>query len=294
MDIAADERIWTIASLLEWSNDYFSRHAVDAPRLTAELLLGRVLGLRRIDLYLKFDMVLTVDELASYKALFRRRLGHEPLQYILGETEFMGLRLQVDRRVLIPRPETEVLVETVSAHATTIKEPRILDIGTGSGNIPISLASRIPGAHIVSVDISEDALEVARSNCRLHGCESRVTLLRADILTAGPDAFGPPFDIVVSNPPYISEQEFAEVEAEVRDHEPRMATTDDADGLTFHRAIIDRARSWLANGGWLALEVAYGQAPTVAAFCTGAGYGSVGIARDLSGIDRIVTAGWKS
>src|SRR2546422_4178326 len=165
---SVDHDTWTILSLIEWSASHFSSKLVDSPRLTAELLLSHVLGCGRIELYTNFDRVLSPDELARYKAVLKRRLAHEPVQYIIGSTEFMGLKLEVDRRTLIPRPETELLVEHVveSALGRGSRPVRILEIGAGSGNIAVSLAKLIPSSEVIALDISTDALEVARGNAR--------------------------------------------------------------------------------------------------------------------------------
>jgi release factor glutamine methyltransferase len=285
--------VWTVLGLLEWSAAHLAQAGIDSPRLTSELLLGRVLGFERIALYTNFDRPLSPPELASFKALLKRRLGREPLQYILGEGHFMGLRFALDPRVLIPRPETEGLVERVIEieRASPGSVRRVLDIGTGSGCIAASIARLVPGAALDAIDVSPEAIDCARSNAVALGVEARVSFALADVLAAPYAGPAGPYDLVVSNPPYVSQEEFATLEPEVRDFEPALATTDRGDGLTFYRAIARLAPTLLAPEGRILVEVAFDQAPDVLGIFTNAGAATVRAHRDHAGIDRVVEAG---
>lgn len=280
-------RTWTVLSLIEWSQLYLQERGFDEARLHAELLLAHVLGWLRLDLYLQFDRPLTPAELAAYRALFKRRLTHEPLQYILGETAFMGLTMVVERGVLIPRPETELLVE-LALQIINKKEgggAQVLDIGTGSGNIAVALGHHAPGAQIFGIDVSPEAIAVAARNVERHKL-SNVSVQVLDILSglfAGRD-----LDLIVSNPPYISREQFATLEPEVRDFEPRGALTDDGDGMTFYRRLAPITLELLRPGGEVLFEIGFGQDTDVARLLAGCGYSAVGVTKDYAGIPRVV------
>jgi len=281
---------WTVLSLLEWGSSYLSGKGFDEARLTVDLLLAHVLHVKRLDLYLQFDRPLTADELAGFKQLFRRRLGHEPLQYILGETEFMGLAITVNSSVLIPRPETELLAERAleACAAMTVPSLRILDVGTGSGNIAVVLGSRLPQAQIVAIDTSALALETARENIARHGLRN-VEIDQVDIFGEG--LGNRRFHLIVSNPPYVSRSEFEALQPEIRDFEPRIATTDDGDGLSFYRRIVGLSDSLLFPGGALMFEVGHGQSEAVSGLMRAAGLSRREWFQDDAGILRVVR-GW--
>lgn len=280
---------WTILRLIEWGTAYLAERGIDESRLNVELLLGRVLNLRRLNLYLQFDRTLLPEELAAFKELFQRRLTREPLQYILGRTEFMGLELEVGPEVLIPRPETEGLVEAVlrCVKGMDIARGEILDVGTGSGSIAVALGQFLPAWHVIAVDVSEPALELARRNVRRHALDN-ITLRHCDILREDPP--GGPMDLVVSNPPYVSAGEFETLQPEVRLFEPREATTDNADGLTFYRRLAAVSRRLLSPGGWLWCELGFGQFEPVSAVMRGEGFEHVEIEKDFAGIPRVLGA----
>ena len=281
-------KTWTVLSMLEWADGYLRERSFQESRLNAELLLAHVLDLPRLGLYLQFDRPLTAGELAAFKTLLLRRITHEPVQYILGETEFMGLPLEVTPAVLIPRPETEALVEDVIRWMKGSREGggRILDIGTGSGNIAVALGKFLPGARIRSLEKSADALAVARRNCARHGLEN-VELVEGDIFS--PEFEGGRFDAVVSNPPYISQAEFDLLESEVRDFEPSIAATDGADGFRFIRRITGLAPGILRPGGGLFMEIGYGQAAAAEIIAREAGLTGVRVANDYAGIGRVLS-----
>ena len=280
----------TILSALRWAGEVLKKGRIDESRLTAELLMCHLLSCERIGLYLEFDKILQRDELDVYVTLVRRRLAHEPVQYITGEADFMGLKFSIDRRVLIPRPETEVLVEEMLSHArrSGAATVRILDVGVGSGNIAVSLAHYLPGVSVVGLDVSAGSLEVAAANTRRYRLEGRVALLCADALGAGPPFRERSFQAIVSNPPYIPAAEIAGLDPEVRIFEPGLATTDGSDGLTFFRGLAAIAGRLLEPGGVLMMETAYNQARTVETIFRENGMGDVRIHRDLSGIERVV------
>lgn len=287
------EQEWTVLSIINWSAQYLGERDIDSPRLTAELLLSHLLNLERIELYMKVDRLLSSVELAGYKALLKRRLAHEPVQYILGETEFMGMRLAVDHRVLIPRPETELLVELVmeEARKRSLKSPYVLDIGTGSGCIAIAVAKYIPGAIIHAIDSSDDALSVAGGNIGRHRYTSIIALENMDILSDSIQLRK--YDFILSNPPYISLKEYALLPPEIKDHEPMIAATDHGDGLKFYRRIATIAPKALHDGGCVIVEVAYDQAEAVTHIFSTAGFGHVEQVADYSKIPRIVKASIK-
>ncbi|MDI6778757.1 MAG: peptide chain release factor N(5)-glutamine methyltransferase [Bacteroidota bacterium] len=285
------EKIWTITELIGWSSAYLKEKGFEDARLNAELLLCHTLNYKRIDLYTKFDKPLTKIELALYKSYFKRRLDHEPLQYIIGEAKFMGLKFKVDKRVLIPRQETEILVEQVINKCRNFEgQINILDIGAGSGNIAVSLAKFIENALVTAIDISTGALEVAKLNIENNNVSDRVELINHDIFDKL--NLNKKFDIVVSNPPYISKQEFKEVSADVSRYEPRLATTDGCDGLTYYRRIADVSRSILNNIGNVFVEIAYNQNEDVTRIFSEMGYVNLETVKDYSGNHRVVKAEW--
>jgi release factor glutamine methyltransferase len=280
---------WTVLSLLAWGSEYLKSKGFDEPRLTVDLLLAHVLTLPRLSLYLQFDRPLTADELSHFKALFKRRLTHEPLQYIVGETDFMGLRVRVTPDVLVPRPETELLAECAieSLKRRGADSQLVLEVGAGSGNLSLAIARFVPTARILAIDVSGPALAVARENFRAHGI-TNVDLEEVDVFS---DRLGGRrFDMIVSNPPYVSLAEFAELQPEVRDFEPRLATTDEADGLRVIRRIIELTGTALQPGGHLLLEVAYGQSDAVTRLLERHELSAISWFDDYAGIPRVVSA----
>ena len=248
-------------------------------RLDAELLLAHTLGRRRIELYTDFDRPLSSHELDAYRDLVARRARHEPVAYILGEWGFRRLTLNVDRRALIPRPETEIVVERALTHLRGVEQPAVLDVGTGTGAIALALADEHPGAKVTAVDVSPDALELARENVDRTGLA--VELLHHDLRAGLP---GGPYDLVVSNPPYVEPADLGTLMPDVRDYEPHVALV----GRGATEAIARAATDVLSPGGHLVLEVGDGQAMTTAAMLDGLGFGAVVTTPDLAGRDRVV------
>ena len=278
----ADE-LWTILKVLQWTHKRFAERGLGTPRLDAEVLLANLLGRDRVALYTHFDQPLADGELAAYRALIKRRLAGEPVAYLVGKQEFWSLSFAVDPRVLIPRPETEGLVEAVLKLVEGRPAPSVADIGTGSGAIAVALAQERPDARLVAVDSSADALAVARQNALTHG--SVIEFFVGDLL--GPLAGRGPFDVIVSNPPYVAEGDFSSLPAEVK-REPRGALLAGVDGLDAIRRLVAGARAHLADAGVLALEVGAGQAQTVMELLREAGYRAIEVQNDLAGIARVV------
>lgn len=279
----------TVLEVIKKTTEFFAARGIENPRLNAELLVGHGLGLGRMQLYLQFERPLTPAELEMIRPLVRRRGQREPLQYVLGETEFFGLTLKTDRRALIPRPETERLVELVVTRPWAAPPAQILDLGTGTGAIALALAKHFPDARVTAVDRSAEALSLAAENADKTGLRERVTLLESDWFEAVPA--GALFDLIVANPPYLSAAETAETAPEVRGFEPHAALTADGnDGLGDLRRIIAQARTFLRAGGLLALETGIAQHAEMLALAGAAGLARAASERDLSGRDRYVFA----
>ncbi|HHS12412.1 MAG TPA: peptide chain release factor N(5)-glutamine methyltransferase [bacterium] len=280
--------VWRLLDVLREASEYLERQSVEQPRLNAERLLAHVLGHSRVDLYLRFEQPIQADKLLAYKELLHRRAGREPLQYIIGETEFMSLPLNVDSRVLIPRPETEILTESVITDWKG-RSPCILDIGTGSGCIAVSLAHYLPGSRALAIDADEDALSVARLNVDRHGLSERVILKRAD---GTEDIFlrsvRPPLDVVVCNPPYVSSESWEDLAPEIREFEPRKALCDEGDGLTFYR-MLARGLSLIPVPEFMFyLEMGDGQADAVRTLFGTECVADLQVIEDLNRIPRVL------
>lgn len=269
----------TVSSVLRLSTEYLAAHGSESPRLDAERLLSKATGLERIELYMELDRPLTPAELGTTRELVRRRGAREPLQYVLGEWGFRRLTLTVDRRALIPRPETEILVDRALALISGRERPRVLDVGTGTGAIALAIAEEHPGAEVTAVDASAEALSLAGENMERTGLP--VTLVPWDLFQGLPAG---PWDLVVSNPPYVEEDDLLTLEPEVREWEPEVALT--ATGAV--EAVVRGAAETLAADGALALEVGEGQASGTAELLERLGLVDVRITPDLAGIDRVV------
>jgi release factor glutamine methyltransferase len=274
---------WTVRKVLTWTTGHFEKKDVDAPRLTAELLLGHVLGCSRVRLYVDLDRPLSAEELATYRGLINRRVQGEPTQYLVGEKHFYNRTFVVDERVLIPRPETELLVDEVLQHLPLKTPSRVLDLCTGSGCIALSIAAERPYASVWAVDVSRDALEVARLNAERLGVGPRVTLREGDLFGGLPEDAR--FDVIVSNPPYVATGELAGLQREVQ-REPRLALDGGGDGLDLVRRLVAEAPGWLRPGGHLAMEIGENQGPATLALLRSAGFEDARIVRDLERHDR--------
>lgn len=272
---------WTTLKVLTWTKEYLANKGVENARLEAEWLLCEALALDRVGLYLNFDKPLSDAELASFRQMVARRAKREPLQHILGTQEFMGLEFKVSPAVLIPRHDTETLLQEalrVAPQAATA-----LDIGSGSGCVAIALAKNLAGAAVISVDIAADALELAAQNAALNGVQ--VDFRHGSMFEP---VQGESFDLIVSNPPYIPTADLAGLEPEVRDFEPRTALDGGVDGLNFYRQIVAQAPEHLSPRGWLLVEVGIGQDGQVKELFASAGFSAIFTAKDPGGIERVV------
>jgi release factor glutamine methyltransferase len=286
---AAPAKVWTVGGLLQWTEQFFAQKTIDSPRLDAQILLAHALGCDRIHLYTRFEEPVDDEPRGQFRDLVRRRVEGCPVAYLVGYKEFYKLSFEVTPAVLIPRPATESLVVRALELLKPIANPRVLDIGTGSGCIAVSIARQHPAAAVTAVDISDDALAVARRNAGRHRVADRVQLLRSDLF-AGLNGAGP-FDLIVSNPPYIPTATVGTLAVEVRDHEPRGALDGGPDGLAVFDRLVPGAAERLAGGGWLLVEIGFDQeaealrrlaaVPTFAAGPT---------VRDVDGHPRVVTA----
>jgi release factor glutamine methyltransferase len=275
----APPSVTTLGEVLRRTSDHLAARGCPSPRIDAEHLLGHALGLARIDLYMQLDRPLTPPELATARTLVARRAAREPLQHVLGEWGFRRLTLRVDRRALIPRPETEVVVERCLALLAGQDAPRVLDVGVGSGAIALAIADEHPGARVTGLDVSDDALALAAENAARTGhC---IELLAGDVHEGLP---GGPWDLIVSNPPYVDRGDGEGLEPEVRDWEPSLALY----GTGLHEVIARHARDRLGVGGALVLEVGDGQALDVAARLSALSFGEITVTSDLTGRQRVV------
>lgn len=278
------EQTWTIRKVLGWTAQYFERSEVDSPRLTAEVLLAHALGCDRVRLYVDLDRPLSKPELTGYRALIERRAAGEPTQYLTGRKDFYNRPFRVDARVLIPRPETELLVEAVLRAVPADTPARILDLCTGSGCIAVTVAAERPLSSVWAVDLSPGACALARENAEAHGVASRVTVLEGDLFAPLPA--GARFDVVVSNPPYVKSGEIDGLSREVR-REPRLALDGGPDGLSVLRRISISAGEWLEPGGLLALELGETGGAAVLELLCAAGYVEARVEKDLARHDRL-------
>jgi len=285
-----DSAAWTIARLLSWTSDYFNSHGIDSPRLTAELLLSHSLSIKRLDLYLQHDKPLSQEELACFKSLIKRRVDREPVAYITGTKGFWTLDLAVTPDVLIPRPDTECLVDSaiqVLPRTNENNPMNILDLGTGSGAIILSIASERPDNRYFAVDISDKAVHIARKNRDSNNIKAHVSFILGQWF--GPFAKRQIFDLIVSNPPYIPSEDIAHLEPEITRYDPMLALDGDADGLSCIRSILAEASAYLKDGGYLMMETGFDQKPAVMEMAEKCGfYEKVEYIRDAAGHDRVV------
>ncbi|HVV50416.1 MAG TPA: peptide chain release factor N(5)-glutamine methyltransferase [Polyangia bacterium] len=275
---------WTVLEVIRWTAARFTERALATPRLDAELLVAHALGLPRVQLYVQFDRPLLADELGAIRALIKRRQAGESVAYLVGKKEFWGLDFAVDARVLVPRPDTETLIEEARERLAGAASPRIADLGTGSGAIALTLAKLFPAAAVFAVDVSPAALEVARANAERLGLP--VTFLEGD-LTA-PLAAEAPFSLLAANLPYIPTGDMQTLPPEVKS-EPALALDGGPDGLLLVRRLVAAAPALLAPGGALVLEIGAGQAGATADLLGAAGFADVRVRRDLGGIERVVS-----
>ncbi|MDB6024485.1 MAG: Release factor glutamine methyltransferase [Verrucomicrobiales bacterium] len=279
----------TVLEAIQRSTDFLAKKGVDSPRLQVELLLAHVLAMPRMKLYLNFDRSLTETETNALRDMVKRRGNREPLQHIVGSTSFCGLEIAVNPHVLVPRPETEILAERAWTFLAKISPPAIaLDLCTGSGCLAIAMATHSPGARLYATDISAEALDCARQNVTKHNVADRIELLQGDGFTPIPAEVS--FDLIVSNPPYISSAEIETLEPEVRDFDPRLALDGGTDGLDFYRRIAADARRFLKPDGRIMLEFGDGQATAIAEIFHAQNWVVETIERDYTQRERILIA----
>jgi release factor glutamine methyltransferase len=282
---------WTISSLLDWTTLYFTKHKIENPHLEAEILLAHALNIKRIDLYVQHERVLNEEELAAFKKLIIRRIKNEPIAHIIGYKPFISLDFIVSSDVLIPRPETEHVVEVVIdiIKAGQNKSIKILDIGTGSGAIAVSLAYYTKNSFVTATDVSPKALQLAKQNAAKHGVSDRIKLLQGNLFEPlnGSDVF----DIIVSNPPYIPTGEIPSLQNEIKNFEPIKALDGGADGLDYYRKIMSKIDPFLKPEGYIVLEVGMAQAEEVSGIIRSKQiFAEPKIYEDYAGIKRVVEA----
>ncbi len=278
----------TVLEIIKKTTDFFAAKGIESPRLNAELLIGHALQRKRMQLYMEFERPLAEAELELIRPLVRRRALHEPVQYIIGEMEFAGVKLKVDRRALIPRPETELLVENVVTACGPNGNPaRILDLGTGSGAIALALAQSFPNAVVTATDVQADALVLARENAERNGLSARVNFVESNWFAA---LAMEEYDLIVSNPPYLSAAETEQTSPEVRGFEPLSALTAADEGMADLKCILAAAPAFLAAGGLLALETGIAQRAPLLEAARAAGFSAVEVKRDFTDRDRFLLA----
>lgn len=277
----------TVLEVIKLSTEYLQKKGVESPRANAEILLAEILKCKRLELYLAFDKPLAENEVQVYREAIRKRGLRIPLQYIVGNVEFYGLKLIVNENVLIPRPETELLVEMVINESDKSTNIRILDIGVGSGNISLAILKNLPNSKVVAIDISESALAVAKQNAELNLLQDKVEFCLFDILKGDLNTLGK-FDLIVSNPPYVSEKDFETLDPELKIHEPKIALTDYADGISFYKQIIEVSDQILNRPGKIYFELGMGQSTQVLRYFEQRDFSNIKVTKDYSGIDRII------
>lgn len=283
---------WTLKKLLEWSSDYFEQKGFESARLESEILLAHLLNLRRLDLYLQFERPLSSAELTDYKALIKRRLDHEPSAYIVGYREFWSKKFFVTPDVLIPRPDTESLIELILDHwSAQTDRPRWqgFELGLGSGNISLTLLSEISDLEMTGVDVSSEAIAICQKNTEFHGLEDRLQIINANFLDGNVVPQDGQFNLIVSNPPYISEDQMEGLSQTVKDFEPHKALVADDQGLIFYKKLMSFANQHLLKDGLIAVEIGEDQGQAVEEIFKEAGLCQVTIKKDYGGRDRVVS-----
>lgn len=284
----------SVRELINVTADWFEEKGVDSPRLTAERLLSDCIGLSRIQLYLESDRLISTTELDNFRELVRRRGSGEPLQHILGETEFYSKPFKVWPNVLIPRPETELVVEQCVKNLTnresSLLAPTMVELGVGSGVISVSVASEIPRLQVHATDISEDAISLTKVNAELNEVSDQVDLYQGDLFDPLPELLIGNVDLLVSNPPYIKSEEIKNLQREVAEHDPALALDGGVDGLGFYRRIAIDAKKWLTENGKVVLEIGSDQGEDVSNIFDEAGFGNSSVIKDYNKMDRIVLA----
>jgi len=289
------EKMWSILDLLNWTTKFFEKKGIEAPRLQAELLLAHVMKRERIQLYARFDEVPDEQTRASFRELIKKRAAHCPVQYLLGKTEFLSREFAVDSRALIPRPETEQLVEMAIErlrNSDLLDKGPVVDLGTGSGVIAVNLALSLAGVDLIATDISSEALDLARQNAKRHGVADRMRFLHGDLFTPIRDVgLAGKVGCIVANPPYVAKTDFPSLMPEVRDNEPEVALKAGPNGLDVYKRIATEAGDVLLPGGLLMLEIGFGQCKAVTGLLVESGsFSKREVHKDFQDIDRVIVA----
>jgi release factor glutamine methyltransferase len=277
---------WTVGRLLEWTTGHLQKKGVESARLEVQLLLAHALGCSRTELYMRHDQEPAEAHRVRFRELVQQRIKGSPVAYLLGRKEFFSLEFEVNPAVLIPRPDTEWLVTECLRLARALPEPAVLDVGTGSGCLAVAVAHRHKAARVRAVDVSADALAVARRNAERHGVAGRIEFLQGDLF--GPVGPGALFDFILSNPPYIRRADLAGLSADVREHEPMLALDGGPDGFAVLDRLIDGAPDHLAPGGYLIVEIGFGQEAEARSRFERRGYELAPTVRDLGGVPRVL------
>jgi release factor glutamine methyltransferase len=278
----------TVLEVINSSTEYLKRKGIESARTNAELLLADILHCKRFDLYLMYDKPLSDSELNKYRNYLKRRSTFEPLQYITGKVEFYGLDFIITPSVLIPRPETEILVEAVINSIKTDGDITILDIGSGCGNIGIAIVANLQNVSVTGIDISEEAITVAEENTRKHNLQNRINFKLVDILKVSAEELLK-FDIVLSNPPYVSKVDYTKLQKDIKNYEPEIAVTDISDGLSFYNVITPLAKKILNKPGKLFFELGQGQSLKVKEILEEKGFEEISIIQDYGKIERVIS-----
>ncbi len=279
----------TVLESINLSTDYLEKKGIDSARTNAELLLASILKCKRLDLYMSFNRPLSDAEKIKYREYISRRGTFEPLQYIVGDVEFYGITLKVNKSVLIPRQETEILIEEIINAVNHEDEIKILDIGSGSGNIALALAKNLSNTEVVGIDVSEEAVELAKRNAEVAELSLQVKFFKLDIFDYDISKTKDKFDIVVSNPPYVSDEEYQTLQKEIIEYEPSLAVTDSADGFKFYEHITNISKTLLKDGGKLFYEIGKGQAEKVISILEQNGFSDIKVKKDYAEIERVVS-----
>ena len=279
------EKIWRLIDILNWGEKYFKEKYFDNPRIEIEVLLQHIIGCKKIDLYLQFENTVTPENLIILRALIKRRVNREPIQYIIGSSEFYGRKFFVNKDVFIPRPETEKLIDLSIDFLSKKENPIILDVGTGSGCIGITIALEIPLSSVIAIDISNSALSIAKKNADRYGLKN-IQFINLDILNQDINHTA---DMLISNPPYISQEEIPGLMIDVKDYEPMAALTDNSDGLEFYRKFSNIIPQVIKKNGEIILEVGRGaHLKRVKEIFSKAGYDNIESVRDLNKDNRVL------
>ncbi|MEA1986152.1 MAG: peptide chain release factor N(5)-glutamine methyltransferase, partial [Candidatus Marinimicrobia bacterium] len=280
-----NKKVWKIVDIIKWSTDYLINKKIDDAKVAIEWMLTDVLKCSRMELYLNFNQPLTGEELKKFKSYLLKCANHEPVQQIIGKMNFYGFDFAVDNTVLVPRPETEILVEKVIEKCKSNSKQilKILDIGSGSGAIAIALAKHLPNAKVDALEYSKDAIEILKKNINFHNLARRISVINEDVFKYFPKE---KFDIIVSNPPYISKDEFPKLDKNVKYYEPPMALTDNDDGFKFYRFYAENFHNWLEKNGLFALEIGNGQREKLEKIFRE--YGNLEFVKDYQNDDRVL------